>query len=62
MIDALAADPRLPLNKAELEALLSSPLEFTGDAKAQTNRVISRIDAITSVHVAAAQYRPLSIR
>ena len=62
MIDALAADPRLPLSKAELEALLSSPLEFTGDAKAQTNRVINRIDAITSAHVAAAQYRPSSIR
>jgi adenylosuccinate lyase len=62
MIDALAADPRLPLDKADLESLLSSPLEFTGDAKAQTTRVINRIDAITSAHVAAAQYRPSSIR
>lgn len=62
MIDAIAADPRIPLNKVQLEALLSSPLEFTGDAKAQTTRVINRIAAITSSHATAAQYRPASIR
>jgi len=62
MIDALAADPRIPLDKAALEALLSSPLEFTGDARAQTTRVIHRIEAITSQHSAAAKYRPTSIR
>ena len=62
MIDALAADPRIPLDKAALEALLSSPLEFTGDARAQTTRVINRIEAITSQHSAAAKYRPTSIR
>ncbi|MEI6220794.1 MAG: adenylosuccinate lyase, partial [Actinomycetes bacterium] len=48
MIDALAVDSRIPLDKAALEALLSSPLEFTGDARAQTTRVINRIEAITS--------------
>ena len=62
MIDAIAADPRIPLNKAQLEALLSSPLEFTGDAMAQTTRVINRIAAIASVHPEAAKYRPASIR
>jgi adenylosuccinate lyase len=62
MIDALAADPRIPLDKVALEALLSTPLEFTGDAKAQTTRVINRIEAITSKHPRAAQYRPSSIR
>jgi len=62
MIDAIAADSRIPLNKSELEALLQRPLEFTGDAHAQTQRVVSRIDAITSAHAAAAQYRPGSIR
>ncbi len=62
MIDALAADTRIPLDKAALEALLSSPLEFTGDARAQTTRVINRIEAITSQHSAAANYRPTSIR
>ncbi len=62
MIDALAADDRIPLDKAALEALLSAPLEFTGDAKTQTTRVIHRIEAITSKHSEAAKYRPSSIR
>lgn len=62
MVDAIAADSRIPLNKSELEKLLAQPLEFTGDAQAQTQRVVSRIDAITSAHTAAAQYRPGSIR
>ncbi len=62
MIEALAADSRIPLDKAALEALLSSPLEFTGDARAQTTRVIHRIEAITSQHSAVANYRPTSIR
>ena len=62
MIDALAADDRIPLSKEELLSLLASPLEFTGDAHAQTERVVNRIGAITSAHAAAAQYRPGSIR
>ena len=62
MMEALAADSRIPLDKAAVEALLSSPLEFTGDARAQTTRVIHRIEAITTQHSAAANYRPTSIR
>jgi len=37
-------------------------LEFTGDAHAQVDRVVHRIEAITKTHPAAAQYRPGSIR
>ena len=62
MIAEIAADDRIPLTLNELEALLSQPLEFTGDAHAQTQRVVDRIGAITSAHAAAAQYRPGSIR
>ncbi len=62
MIDAIAADSRIPLDKSQLEQLLAHPLEFTGDAHAQTERVVLRIEAITAVHPAAAQYRPGSIR
>jgi adenylosuccinate lyase len=62
MIEALAADPRMPLDKEELEALLSTPLEFTGDSMAQTTRIINRIAAITAQHQDAASYRPASIR
>jgi len=62
LLDALAADSRLPLDRAALDALISKPIEFTGDARQQIARVVDRIDAITSAHPAAAQYKPHSIR
>ena len=62
MIQAIAEDSRIPLNFEELTALISKPLEFTGDAAAQTKRVVSRIEAITSAHAQAAQYVPGQIR
>ncbi|CAN2246857.1 PurB Adenylosuccinate lyase [actinobacterium SCGC AAA044-D11] len=62
MIQAIAEDSRIPLKFEDLTVLLAKPLEFTGDAKGQTQRVVSRIDAITSAHAAAAQYRPGQIR
>ena len=62
LLDALAADTRLPLDRAALDALISQPIEFTGDARQQIARVVDRIDAITSAHPAAAQYKPHSIR
>ena len=62
LLDALAADERLPLDRAALDALISQPIEFTGDARQQIARVVDRIDAITSAHPAAAQYKPHSIR
>ena len=62
LLDALSGDDRLPLDRAALEALISQPIEFTGDARQQIARVVNRIDAITSAHPAAAQYKPHSIR
>ena len=62
LLDALAADARLPLDRTTLDALISKPIEFTGDARQQIARVVDRIDAITSAHPAAAQYKPHSIR
>jgi adenylosuccinate lyase len=61
-LDAIAGDTRIPFKRAELDALIGNPLEFTGDARQQVARVVSRIDAITSAHPAAAQYKPQSIR
>ena len=58
----LAADSRLPLDRAALDILISDPIEFTGEARQQVARVVHRIDAITSAHPAAAQYKPGSIR
>ena len=62
LLDELAADARLPLDRAALDALISQPIEFTGDARQQIARVVDRIDAITSAHPAAAQYKPHPIR
>jgi len=62
LLDALAADARLPLDRAALDALISKPIEFTGEARQQIARVVDRIDAITSAHPAAVQYKPHSIR
>jgi adenylosuccinate lyase len=62
LLDDLAGDSSLPLDRAALDLLISTPLEFTGDARQQVARVVSRIDAITSAHPAAVQYKPGSIR
>ena len=61
-LDAIAGDDRIPFKRAELDALIGNPIEFTGDARQQVARVVTRIDAITSAHPAAAQYKPASIR
>jgi adenylosuccinate lyase len=58
----LAADDRLPLDRSTLDALISNPIDFTGDARQQVARILVRIDAITSTHKVAAQYKPASIR
>lgn len=62
LLDALAADQNFPLDKAALAALINKPMEFTGDARQQVARVVGRIEAITTAHPAAAQYKPGSIR
>ena len=62
LLDALAADARIPLDKSALDQLISTPLEFTGDARLQIARVIARIETITSAHPAAAAYSPGAIR
>ncbi|CAB4867970.1 MAG: adenylosuccinate lyase [Actinobacteria bacterium] len=62
LLHDLANDSRLPLDQSALNLLISSPLEFTGDARQQVARVVHRIEAITSAHPAAMQYKPGSIR
>jgi adenylosuccinate lyase len=62
MFAAIAADSRMPLDEVALAALISDPIEFTGDARQQVARVVNRIEAITSAHPAAAQYKPGAIR
>jgi adenylosuccinate lyase len=62
LLDDLAADARIPLDKSELTQLISAPLEFTGDAREQIARVLARIEVITSAHPVSATYAPGAIR
>ena len=62
LLEALAGDPRIPLDHNELKALIADPIQFSGDAKAQISRVVKRIEAITTKHSDAAKYQPGSIR
>jgi adenylosuccinate lyase len=61
-LDEIAQDNRIPFDRSALDALIGNPLEFTGDARQQVARVVSRIEAISSAHPAAAQYKPGSNR
>jgi adenylosuccinate lyase len=62
LLDALAGDERIPFKRADLDALIGNPIEFTGDAREQVSRVVARIEAITKKFPAAATYKPGSIR
>jgi adenylosuccinate lyase len=61
LIDRLAADERLPLSRADLEALLADRLSFTGLAGQQVAAVLDLIAAATAERPAAAGYRPGAI-
>ena len=62
LIDEIAGDARIPLDKPELEKLISSPLEFAGLAQEQCDAVIAKISAITKADPEAASYQPSAIR
>ncbi|MQA02100.1 MAG: adenylosuccinate lyase [Streptosporangiales bacterium] len=58
LLDRLAADDRLPLDRAELDQVLADPLTFTGAAAAQVSTVLTRVDEIAKSHPEAASYAP----
>jgi adenylosuccinate lyase len=62
LIDAIAADPRIPLDKPVLETIISNPNKFIGDATSQTERVIARISDAIKDYPAAGGYHPAPIR
>jgi adenylosuccinate lyase len=61
LLDRLAADSRLPLDRAELDALLADRLPFTGAATEQVAAVVAAVDAVVARHPQAASYRPAAI-
>ena len=61
LLDRLAADETLPLDRADLESLLAEPLSFTGLASAQVDAVVQRVDEIVKRYPEAAGYTPAPI-
>ena len=58
LIDRLAADPRLPLDRAALDDLLADPSVFAGNAAKQIDAVILRIAEVVAARPTAAAYDP----
>jgi adenylosuccinate lyase len=58
LFDRLAADPRLGLDRAELSAIESDPLAFTGAASSQVAAVVARVGEVIAGHPEAAAYVP----
>jgi adenylosuccinate lyase len=62
LFDRLAADARLGLRRAEIDALVADRSAFTGLASAQVAAVASRVAEVVTAHPDAAVYSPAAIR
>lgn len=58
LLDRLAADDRLPLDRSALDALVGDPLTFVGTAEAQVGVFVAQVAAVVARHPEAAAYRP----
>ena len=61
LLDRLAADDRLPLDRAALESALADKQAFTGAAADQVDQVIAAVDELVSAYPDAAKYTPGAI-
>ncbi|WP_328917555.1 MULTISPECIES: adenylosuccinate lyase [unclassified Streptomyces] len=61
LLDRLAADDRIPLDRTQLDALMADRLSFTGAAAGQVAEVVRRVEDVLKAHPAAAVYRPGAI-
>lgn len=61
LLDRLAADDRLPLDRAALDAALADKASFTGAAGDQVDAVAAQVDALVSRYPDAADYTPGAI-
>ncbi|ACU40683.1 adenylosuccinate lyase [Actinosynnema pretiosum subsp. pretiosum] len=61
LLDRLAADERVPLDRAGLDALLADRLSFTGVAEEQVAKVAEAVAALLEKHPGAADYAPAPI-
>lgn len=56
LLDRLAADPRLPMDRATLDAALADRAAFSGAAGAQVDAVVAAVDELVSRYPEAARY------
>jgi adenylosuccinate lyase len=61
LFDRLAADPRLGLSRAEIDALVGDAADFVGAAPAQVRAVADRVAAIVALYPDAGAYVPTPI-
>jgi adenylosuccinate lyase len=61
LLDRLADDGRLPLDRSGLDALLTDRLPFTGSAAGQIAEVLAKVDSVVSRYPDAATYHPAPI-
>jgi adenylosuccinate lyase len=62
LIEALAADNRLPLSQSDLLSLITQPLDFAGLAQEQCDAVVAKIKVVTATNPVAEGYNPEQIR
>ena len=58
LLERLAADERLPLDRDALDALVGAPISFVGTALAQVDAFVAQVADLVARHPAAANYRP----
>ncbi len=61
LVDRLAADARLPLERDQVQGLLDEPLAFVGAAREQVDRFVATVEGVVAAHPDAAAYRPGAI-
>lgn len=61
LLDRLANDDRLPLDRAELDAALADRTAFVGAAPAQVSAVVDAVGRLTEAYPEAARYTPAPI-
>ncbi|BBZ11984.1 adenylosuccinate lyase [Mycobacterium branderi] len=61
LLDRLAADPRLPLDRTALDAALADKQAFIGAAGDQVDAVAAAVDALVARYPDAAKYTPGAI-
>jgi adenylosuccinate lyase len=61
LLDRLAADQRIPLDRAALDALLADRLPFTGVAGAQVAAVVKRVSDVAGRFGNVSGYTPAAI-